>query len=145
MNLQESVHDLLWVAVLQYPQHDPVDHLDEVLYLVVDASALKVVVDQGLVLVLINQLLEGKVGPRVEQLVHVADHKLALDALLKKVDLGHDLLGAVVLSVLQHLHHALQDRSKYYLGVTDQLVGYFLALLTEQLGKERHCLLIGRE
>lgn len=139
----ESVDDFLWIPVLKYSQHYPVDHLDEVLDLIVDAPAHQTLVDRRLLFILMYQLSQRKIYPYVQQLLpDMTDDGLALYTLLQQAHLVHYLLRTVIFPSLQHLHHTLKDRPEYYLTVSNQLANYFLSVLVEKLAEESSTLLV---
>lgn len=88
--------------------------------------------DDCLILILKDQLPQCEVHSHLEQiLINVPDDMFAFDTRLKEVQLVDYLVRSVLLSVLHHLHHALQYGSKDHLSMRGQLVGNLLSMLVE--------------
>ncbi len=98
--------------------------------------------DEGFVLVFVDQLSEGEVYAKFEQFqVDVSDDVLALYALLEQVQLGDNLLWGVLLPALHHFHDTFQDRCVDELSMGGGFVD-LLAMLSEQLVEELNHLVV---
>jgi hypothetical protein len=96
--------------------------------------------DKILVLIFVDKLPKRKHNTRIEKFVNILNNILALDTMLQQIQLINNLLGRILLPILQHLHNALQDGPKYNFGVSGQLRSNLLSMFIEQLGKETNCL-----
>ena len=80
----ESVDNILWTAIFQNSQHNSIDDFDEILNLVLNASADQVLMNCSLVLIFINQLSESEVDTKLKQFyVNVPDYVLESDTPLE--------------------------------------------------------------
>lgn len=123
---QKSVNNVLGIGILKESQHDAIDGLDEVVTFVFDVTRSQFLHNFHLMLVFVDQLRQGKAGPKAEQFAHGLDDMWAFNAILEKSDLVDQFFRRVFSACGDDVVHAAQDGSEDELCVHAELGDYLL-------------------